>query len=192
MNKNETLLDVYYQDYSMITLINILLMIFVAVVSFFACYDSDTNTKIMMIAVFFTVFALISVYQYYASRVYFNLKNDIKHKRTKTEKIKVTEIKREIVLAGKNGSYIDQIYGEGFNRYKICFVDESENKNFVRLPLHFLNAIALRNRIGNSTVEISYYEKSKVLIMFHEEVPKKAKRIPKKSTLNHLIKIPNI
>ncbi len=191
MNKDETLLNAYYQDCFMQTIENVLLLILAAVIAFFTCYDLDIANMIPMIVFFLTVFALILVYQYFISRVYCNLKNDIKNKRIKTEEIKITEIKREVVFATRNGSCVGDFCGEGFNRYKICFIDENQNKSFVRIPLHFLKAIALCNKIGVITVKISYYEKSKVLIMFHEESSKKAKRTPKKSTLNYLIKIPN-
>lgn len=189
MNKDQTLLDAYYQDYSAQTLENILLLVLTVVIAAFVCFDLNTDDRILMIVFFLTVIALILVYQYFISRVYCNLKDDIKHKRIKTEEVTITEIKREIVLAKRNGSCIEYLCGDGYNRYKLCFKNESKNKNFVRIPLHFLKAIALSNSVGKKTVKISYYEKSRVLIMFHEEVNKKAKRIPEKATLNHLIKI---
>ena len=154
MNKDQTLLDAYYQDYSAQTLENILLLVLAVVIAAFVCFDLNTADRILMIAFFLTVIALIFVYQYFISRVYCNLKDDIKHKRIKTEEVIITEIKREIVLAKRNGSCVGYLCGDGYNRYKLCFKNESKNKNFVRIPLHFLKAIALSNSVGKKTVKI--------------------------------------
>jgi len=186
LKKIDELYYPYYNEWTVQTFENIVLLIGLICVACFVCKNS-TN-RVPLIIFFFCIGILLILYQIWVSRVYFNLKKDIIEKKIKKVTAKIDKISSEHTLSKFDGSScVGWFYSEKDNvgRYKLHFTDEHQNKGYVRVVIPALKALGLICTIADKTVTFYYYEKSKVLLEFVEEGKKR-----RKDSLNYYIKCP--